>query len=152
MSIKMQAEIVSYGRGFLRGKLYSQYFDAPFEFYSLVRMIEKMEELFDTKKFPQAFLTPRTFRDKKDGAKQQKAEESINAADAVDAELYDGPGVASCTFEISVRFRQNATWQGNILWVERNLKQDFRSVLEMIKLVDEALTDEETDVEPVAWE
>ena len=47
----------------------------------------------------------------------------------------------NATFEITVMYMQNATWQGQILWAERNLRQYFRSVLEMLKLIDEALMD-----------
>ena len=57
------------------------------------------------------------------------------------------------TFVISVQFRQNATWQGNIMWTERNKKQNFRSVLEMIKLMDEALAeDAEEEERPAGWD
>jgi len=59
-------------------------------------------------------------------------------------------GSKKCTFEISVKFKQNATWQGQILWAEKNLKQNFRSVLEMLKLMDEALT--EGEEKAVIWE
>ena len=48
-------------------------------------------------------------------------------------------GSGKGTFEISVKFMQNSTWQGQIHWVERNQKQNFRSALEMLKLMDEAL-------------
>jgi len=57
---------------------------------------------------------------------------------------------SKCTFEVSVRFQQNATWQGQILWAEKNIKQNFRSVLEMLKLMDEALA--EGDAKTVGWE
>jgi len=50
-------------------------------------------------------------------------------------------GSTKGTFEISVKFLQNSTWQGQIHWIERNRKQNFRSALEMLKLMDEALTD-----------
>lgn len=43
------------------------------------------------------------------------------------------------TFIVHVQFRQNANWQGNIQWVESKKSQKFRSTLEMIKLMDEAL-------------
>jgi hypothetical protein len=45
------------------------------------------------------------------------------------------------TFVIQVQFQQNATWQGSIDWIEAKKTQRFRSVLEMIKLMDEALSD-----------
>jgi len=48
-------------------------------------------------------------------------------------------GSALGTFEITVKFMQNSTWQGQIHWVEKNHKQNFRSALEMIRLMDEAL-------------
>jgi len=61
-------------------------------------------------------------------------------------------GNTQCTFEIVVKFQQNATWQGHIHWAEKNQKQSFRSVLEMLKLMDEALA-ENTEVEQRAsWE
>jgi len=56
-----------------------------------------------------------------------------------------------CTFEIAVRFRQNATWQGQILWAEKNVRQNFRSVLELIKLMDQALADGAEDKFHVEW-
>lgn len=49
------------------------------------------------------------------------------------------------TFEIAVKFTQNSTWQGQIHWVEKNQKQNFRSALEMLRLMDEALTDDKED-------
>jgi len=62
----------------------------------------------------------------------------------------DDSGSRKCTFEISVKFQQNSTWQGQILWAEKNMKQSFRSVLEMLRLMDEAL--EDGTARTVSWE
>ena len=43
------------------------------------------------------------------------------------------------TFVVHVQFRQNATWQGTIQWIESKKTQKFRSTLELIRLMDEAL-------------
>ena len=43
------------------------------------------------------------------------------------------------TFLVEVQYRQNATWQGNVTWVEKSEKQPFRSALELLKLIDSAL-------------
>lgn len=43
------------------------------------------------------------------------------------------------TFIIRVQYRQNASWQGSVQWVEGGKEQHFRSALELIKLMDEAL-------------
>ena len=57
------------------------------------------------------------------------------------------------TFIIRVQYRQNATWQGTIQWVEQKKTQQFRSVLEMIKLMEEVV-DENCEMvdDPPKWE
>ena len=37
----------------------------------------------------------------------------------------------------------NETWQGKVTWAEKNKSQYFRSALEMLKLMDKALTEED---------
>ena len=148
MSIKMQVEIIAYSNGLLKGELFSRYLDKPFEFTSLVSMIEKMEEIFDSKRYPEKFMIPRTFGVAKQSKQASGESDSEAMKESIDTVMNAATGGSKCTFEISVRFRQNATWQGQILWVEKDLKQNFRSVLEMLKLMDEALTEgEERNVE-----
>ena len=43
------------------------------------------------------------------------------------------------SFRLSVLFRQNASWQGNIQWMEDKKVIPFRSVLELIQLIDTGL-------------
>lgn len=151
MTIQMRTEITLYEVGRMRGLLYSQYLDEPYEFFSFIRMIEKMEEIFDSKKFPQAFMTPRTFNIAKKGTKKLNAERNDTMKEAMKPNSKKDDSQAQCTFEINVKFRQNATWQGQILWAEKNQKQNFRSVLEMLKLMDEALTESGGDEAAVDW-
>lgn len=47
------------------------------------------------------------------------------------------------TFVVHVRYRQNATWQGDVIWAEKNERQSFRSALELLKLIDSALDSKE---------
>ena len=44
------------------------------------------------------------------------------------------------TFTIQIKFQQNATWQGEIRWLEANQTQQFRSELEMLHLMMDAMT------------
>ena len=60
-------------------------------------------------------------------------------------------GSTKGTFEISVKFMQNSTWQGQIHWVEKNQKQNFRSALEMLKLMDEALAESGEGSQVINW-
>ena len=49
----------------------------------------------------------------------------------------DGTPVAS--FKVDVLFRYNSTWQGNLLWIEEGREAQFRSVLELLILIDNVL-------------
>lgn len=40
------------------------------------------------------------------------------------------------TFVVHVKEQQNTTWQGTVTWVEEQRKENFRSLLELIKLMD----------------
>ena len=152
-SMQMMAEVVLYESGHIKGVLHNKYLEAPFEFLSFVQMIERMEKVFDSMKFPQAFMKPRKFDNvnNKRATKKLKAERNDIMQTAVITDTHEEAVSSKCTFEITVKSRQNATWQGQILWAEKNTKQSFRSVLEMLKLMDEALhgnTEQaQTDVE-----
>jgi len=52
---------------------------------------------------------------------------------------------SKATFNIKIQFQQNATWQGTISWAEGGKTQNFRSELEMLKLMMEAVSSDETD-------
>ena len=60
-------------------------------------------------------------------------------------------GSTKGTFEITVKFMQNSTWQGQIHWIEKNQKQNFRSALEMLKLMDEALAEADEGTQVINW-
>lgn len=55
-------------------------------------------------------------------------------------------GANAGTFVLKILNRQNSTWQGTVTWVEENKTQNFRSALELLKLIDGAL-DEELNIE-----
>lgn len=42
-------------------------------------------------------------------------------------------------FQLNVMFRQNATWQGSLLWVDEGQEAHFRSALELLRLMDSVL-------------
>ena len=72
--------------------------------------------------------------------------------ETVEQQNKHGTNNAKGTFIVNILFQQNATWQGNILWLETNKKQNFRSVLEMIRLMDEVLIESTEDEKPRGWE
>lgn len=48
------------------------------------------------------------------------------------------------TFLIKIMDQQNGTWQGSVTWIEEQSEQQFRSALELLKLIDGALTPTDT--------
>ena len=43
------------------------------------------------------------------------------------------------TFVVHVQYLENSTWQGEIVWAEKNESLKFRSALELLKIMDSAL-------------
>ena len=54
-----------------------------------------------------------------------------------DKEIKDGK---KATFLIKILFRQNASWQGSVAWLEGKREQSFRSALELLFLMDSVLS------------
>ena len=47
-------------------------------------------------------------------------------------------------FFLIIYHTDNASWQGQVTWADKNITKNFRSTLELIKLMDGAITSEET--------
>lgn len=131
METRVELHIASYEEKTFCGWAYNEHFRKRIEFHDLCEMLNAMESLYDTLAFPQASFQPRHF------GKVQKR--NIITKKAVN-QMENGEKDRA-TFIVHVQFRQNATWQGTIQWVDMNKTQSFRSTLEMIKLIDEALDD-----------
>lgn len=48
------------------------------------------------------------------------------------------PRPKSTTFLVRIQFQENTTWQGRIEWLEGKKSKPFRSLLELIVLMQEA--------------
>ncbi len=53
--------------------------------------------------------------------------------------MKSGSDRVKSTFIVKIINNQNSTWQGSITWVEEQKTQNFRSALEMIKMIDGVL-------------
>ena len=49
------------------------------------------------------------------------------------------------SFIINILQQQNASWQGTITWVDENKTQNFRSALELIRLIDSTMDEKTLD-------
>ncbi|MCI9179191.1 MAG: hypothetical protein HFG50_04160 [Lachnospiraceae bacterium] len=57
---------------------------------------------------------------------------------------------SSQMFLVSIVDNQNATWQGNVTWLNQEKTKNFRSFLELIKLIDESVENVSTGIENAA--
>lgn len=110
----------------LRGTLRSPLRDRSYAFSSLMQLLLLMESLMDEANFPQRGV-------------EQRAFQGLTASTLVHSPADKSPAPRLATFTINVLFRQNASWQGSIVWNERKLESHFRSALELITLMDDAL-------------
>lgn len=112
-----------------RGRLYCCYEKDPVFFENEFQIIKFMENLMDRIDHPQAAVQIRRYHDNT----SQKREKPLKKAEA---QQFTNERGKTATFIIHVKYRQNATWQGEAVQVEKNKKYKFLSVLELLKLID----------------
>lgn len=122
------------------GRIWHQYSDEPLFFQGTIEMVRFIEDLFNQWNFPQSSTDSRSFSAKKPVAGEEHRKGVELQMDA--SRLHNKNG-GKGTFIVHVRYRQNATWQGDVIWAEKNERQGFRSALELLKLIDSALDGEE---------
>lgn len=118
----------SYEDGQIVGRFYNPYLDEGIHFKSLTHFLIQTENLLDKMNLPQSFTTVRTFS----SLPKDKQHKSTSSA----GKINKGTVI---TFAIRVIFRQHSSWQGSIVWLEEGKEESFRSVLELILLMDSAL-------------
>jgi len=121
----------------LSGFLFNPYMKEAWEFGGVREFLDIMDNFFDEVGFPQAVYTMRDFRELK---KTERPSRRVPVKPEIcqDPSAFDTMRGGIATFTVQVNFRQNATWQGSVYWAERDLTQDFRSTLELIRLMEAA--------------
>lgn len=131
-----------------QGVIYHQYADDPIPFNGMMDFVSKADDLMDEWDFPQRGLAPRVFKksSRDDSVGYKKKPHSDKLPIEIISEQNGVRNVQNKkgklgTFVIQVAFRQDATWQGHVIYQEKNEKLDFISALELIKLMDKALSE-----------
>ena len=60
--------------------------------------------------------------------------------------------ISENSFLVQIRYRQNSSWQGNVQWIETGKTQNFKSCMELIRLIDTALLSETEEKEKIVWD
>ena len=116
------------------GRIYHKYNTEPEKFNTLSQLLSIMDQLFDRIGYPQNFTAERNFEQEKEI--RRSAEKEMQKMDA--EKMLENKGEMA-TFVVHVQYRQHATWQGEVVWADQNKKCRFRSALELLKLIDNAL-------------
>ena len=114
---------------YLDGVLKGRFFDGARcaeTFDSLSQFLIRMEQLLEDRQEPQSFVQQRTFSHLLTPGESPEEGSPVRRG-------------CRATFEIQILFRQHASWQGVLHWRETGMEQSFRSVLELVILIDSAL-------------
>ena len=122
-----------YVGGDMSGRLYHFYCRDALPFQNTGDLVMQMDQFYDALNFPQAAVVTHGFRTKTVNRIDRNAEKCQGAEEM---EQHKGD---IATFVVHVQYRQNATWQGKVVWTDENRECSFRSALELIKLMDNAM-------------
>ena len=123
--------IDSYKNKTFVGKLWLGNENKEIHFCNLMQLLLNIDEMLDTIDYPEETVKCKHF-----------INPSARNASIADAPTlaHEAPCGALATFKLKVLFRQNASWQGTLTWLDNKQEQTFRSNLEMIMLMDSALS------------
>ena len=115
----------SYEGGVLKGRFFGQSREME-SFESLSQFLIRVEEMLDDLQQPQSYTRARTFSCLLEPDRQNVSASAFRRG-------------KRATFELQVLFRQHSSWQGILIWRETGMEHSFRSVLELVLLMDSAL-------------
>ena len=129
------------------GRLYTRFKAAPASFNSEWQLLAFLEQFYNYLDYPQASVKSHSFNgpgigDKKAAEpyyRRRQRGELVEVESIKEMEKRHGE---KATFIVRIQYRQNATWQGEVTWAEKDKTQSFRSALELLKLIDS--TEKET--------
>ena len=108
------------------GKFYNLHHEGIIPFHGTIQFLSKMEDMLNELEFPLPFTAMRSF----------DAPSKTFTGTFPETEAQYGK---KATFMLRIVLRQNTSWQGSVTWLEGNRSQSFRSVLELLLLMDSAL-------------
>lgn len=116
------------------GRLFHGYRTDAVEFDGADQMIFHMEALYNALNFPHPGTNERSFTPIKKTETHYTERNRIMKDEALLSKHGD-----LGTFIVRVQHRQNSSWQGRITWMEQDKTISFRSVWEMVKLIENAV-------------
>ena len=121
--------------GDIYGRYFHRYKKEETFFPDSATLVIEMERFYDAIGYPQAAT--------KTGKFMEREREKVPAKEHMTV-IYDSQTLMQfrgnlATFLVGVTSRQNASWQGDVVWMEQKIRKHFCSDMELVVFVDDAV-------------
>ena len=116
-----------------QGRLYHCYRQEPIIFQNEHQMFSQMEDFMNGLNYPQASNQIRSFHP------EERHTPKAEMHPVVDKDQIVQMRGELATFIIHVQYRQKATWQGKVIHAETGEPQEFLSMMELLKIMDNTI-------------
>lgn len=121
--------------GDIYGRYFHRYKKEETFFPDSATLVIEMERFYDAIGYPQAATKTRKF--------MEREREKVPAKEHMTV-IYDSQTLMQfrgklATFLVGVTSRQNASWQGDVVWMEQKIQKHFCSDMELVVFVDDAV-------------
>lgn len=121
--------------GDIYGRYFHRYKKEETFFPDSATLVIEMERFYDAIGYPQAATKTRKF--------MEREREKVPAKEHMTV-IYDSQTLMHfrgklATFLVGVTSRQNASWQGDVVWMEQKIRKHFCSDMDLMVFVDEAV-------------
>ena len=114
-----------YDRRVPEGRFYNPHYPSGKPFCGVIDLVKQLDQMLDEMHFPTPYTKVRSFAD-------------VPIPKAMPPEEAERREGEVATLALRILFRQNASWQGSVTWLEGRREESFRSVLELMYLLDSA--------------
>lgn len=122
----------SYSVSSFTARLYNPFYDKIVQIMSFHQLLKELDKLMDEIGCPMSGMGKRRFSNNSF---------EVERAAKIDEEIGVPKGKIA-TFAIRTQYRNNASWQGTVKWLEGDSEEYFRSMLDLFWLLDSALVSE----------
>lgn len=121
--------------GDIYGRYFHRYKKEETFFLNSAMLFSEVEQFYDIIGYPQAAMWTRNFI--------EREREKVPAKEHMTV-IYDSQTLMHfrgklATFLVGVTSRQNASWQGDVVWMEQKIRKHFCSDMELVVFVDDAV-------------
>ena len=123
----------------ISGRIYGQRLEKALIFVDIGDLLLQIDDVLNAQDYPRAFQRKRSFGPGNKAMLQPP--DDING-DFMSQETVESMRGKIATQCVTISTRQNTSWQGSIDWLDGRPPSNFRSALEFIRIISEALKKE----------